>query len=456
MKCTSILSLVFTALILVSIQPEALMAEQGIVPHPKGCADDEIYISSQDWWLTTPGEVGDDGLPGEDFGHLHTELCFPHKATISGEMTLDITSIMHHNPGEFYKLIVQIWAEGLPDLSGVCGEGSAVACAEFDPPRTLASCEASGGTLIGAATCQWQDSLSFDSSIFPFDGWQQFRVRGKVHQTDGSDMRTSTGLHAYLSNGYPISHVYENPDRIEGRGWYTNADWEADQYHAFLDTSDLTKLWSDPGAVAGLPARRHLVGIEVFNAAGHRLRPNGTPATGLSGAEIEAAFTYRRKLQDIGPTNMVPFGALSHLFWWDNRDIVALIDDLRMNGIESDEECQFMTGTPSSTFGIGYRAYHPWELFQRRHVISWKRGLGGGSDTMLNSPLNVGVPPAPVGASPTHTFGHMLNHPVPATPLHTKCAFTVFLNITNKRTDGDGLGFSHSQDSAAFALEVGP
>ena len=235
-----------------------------------------------------------------------------------------------------------------------------------------------------------------------------------------------------------------------------NADWEADQYHAFLDTSDLTKLWSDPGAVAGLPARRHLVGIEVFNAAGHRLRPNGTPATGLSGAEIEAAFTYRRKLQDIGPTNMVPFGALSHLFWWDNRDIVALIDDLRLNGIESDEECQFMTGTPSSTFGIGYRAYHPWELFQRRHVISWKRGLNGGSDTMLNSTLNVGVPPAPEVASPTHTFGHMLNHPVPATPPHTKCAFTVFLNITNKRTDGDSLGFSHRQESAAFALEIVP
>jgi len=59
-----------------------------------------------------------------------------------------------------YKVIIQIWAEGLPDLSGECGEGSAVACKVFDPPRTLASCAASGGTLISEATCQWQDSLT--------------------------------------------------------------------------------------------------------------------------------------------------------------------------------------------------------------------------------------------------------------------------------------------------------
>ena len=236
----------------------------------------------------------------------------------------------------------------------------------------------------------------------------------------------------------------------------SNADWEADQYHVYLDTTDATRQWSDPGAVAGQPAKRHLVTIEVFNAAGERLRPNGTPPTGLPGAEMEAAFTFRRKYQDTGPTNMVPFGALSHLFWWDNRDVEAKIEDLRMNGLESDEECQFLNGTSSSTFGIGYRAYHPWELFQRYHVIWWKRGLSGGSDTMLNSTANVGVPPAAEGASPTHTFGHMLDHPTPSTPPRTKCAFTVFLTTYNKRTDGDNLNYTWKSDSAAFALDIAP
>ena len=191
-----IAALVIVASTLGSSHLTPVRAEQGAVPHPKGCADDEIYISSQDWWLTTPGEVGQDGQPGENFGHLHTELCFPHKATISGEMSLEVTSIMHQNPGDFYKLVIQIWASGLPDLSSMCGEGSAVACKEFDPPRTLATCEASGGTLVGEATCKWTDTLTFDTSIFPFDGWQQYRVRGKVDHADGSSMRTSTGLHA--------------------------------------------------------------------------------------------------------------------------------------------------------------------------------------------------------------------------------------------------------------------
>ncbi len=239
------------------------------VPHPKGCADDEIFLSSQDWWLTTPGQVGQDGQPGEEFGHLHTELCFPHKATISGEMTLDVSSIMHHNPGDFYKLVIQIWAEGWSPSPQVCGEGAAVACKEFDPPRTLATCESSGGTLLSSQTCQWQDSLTFDTSLFPYDGWQQFRVRGMVDQADGSGMRTSTGLHAWLSHGKPIVHVYENPDRIEGRGWYTDANY-AETSVKGLTSEPVSGLWAPwlemtPGS-GGIPVTSHRA---AFDAAIH-------------------------------------------------------------------------------------------------------------------------------------------------------------------------------------------
>ena len=64
--------------------------------------------------------------------------------------------------------------------------------------------------------------------------------------------------------------------------------------------------------------------------------------------------------------------------------------------------------------------------------------------------------PNPVGVSPTHTFGHMLNHPTPSTPPRTKCAFTVYLNTYNKRTDGDDLDFDWKHASAAFALDIAP
>ena len=261
--------LIFAILV---FQSSAALAQGGAVPHPNNCADDEIYISSQDWWLTTPGQFGEDGLPGEEFGHLHTELCFPHKSTITGEMTLDVTSIMHHNPGDFYKLVIQIWASGWEPDPLICGEGSAVACREFDPPRTLASCESSGGTLIGEATCKWQDSLTFDTGIFPYDGWQQWRVRGKVDQADGSSMRTSTGLHAYLSNGKPVNHVYENPDRLEGRGWYTDANYAVSNVKG-LTAAPVSGYWAPwvemKQGADGIPVTSHRVALDAAIHAGN-------------------------------------------------------------------------------------------------------------------------------------------------------------------------------------------
>ncbi len=224
-------------------------------------------------------------------------------------------------------------------------------------------------------------------------------------------------------------------------------DWNAGQYHGYLNTNDPD--WSDP-------TKRHLVTIEIFDAAGKRLRPNGTPATGQPGAEGTANFTYRRRFQDLGPTANVPFGALTHMFWWDNRPVVADVVNLNLGTSASISECQFLTGTKDSTFGIGYRAYHPNEMFQLNHSISWRRGLGAGTGVLLpTSSANVGVEPplgSPVGNSPTNTFGQMLD--IVSDPNRKKCAFTVFLSIRGKAFDGESLATPDVTDSAAFALEI--
>lgn len=234
-------------------------------------------------------------------------------------------------------------------------------------------------------------------------------------------------------------------------------DWNAGQYHAHLDTTD--SRWSGPVDLHDLD-KRHLVMVEIFDAAGQRLRPSGTPATGLGGAEATAAFTYRRRFQETGATAEVPFGALTHMFWWDNRDIFADIVDLRKDGLEFTSECLFFAGTADTTFSVGYRAYHPNEMFQFNHTITWQRGLGSFPSSFgvlqpTNS-NNVGVPPSPPGGSATNTFGQMLvpNEFVPPGPPRKKCAFTAFLNIWNKRTDGDNPGHQHDQDSAAFVIEI--
>lgn len=226
-----------------------------------------------------------------------------------------------------------------------------------------------------------------------------------------------------------------------------DTDWNDGQYHAYLDTTD--PRWNDP-------EKRHLVMLEIFDKDGQRLRPTGTPATGLGGPEIEAAFTYRRRYQETGPTAEVPFGALTHMFWWDNRNVVADIVSLYKNGLHYNAECLFFGGTPDSTFAVGYRAYHPEEMFQLRHYIWWRRGLGStaGAVGILQPSIssNVGKPPNLPGMSATNTFGDMLR--LDLDPTRLKCAFTAFLSIWNKRTDGDDLGYDHKGDTAAFVLEI--
>jgi hypothetical protein len=221
-------------------------------------------------------------------------------------------------------------------------------------------------------------------------------------------------------------------------------EWNSGQYHGAIDTN--LARWSDP-------TKRHLVTVEVFDATGQRLRPNGTPATGLPETEITAPFTFRRRFQDTGPTDNVPFAALTHMFWWDNQSLEAEIVALVQDEAASTSECQFLEGSAASEFGIRYRAYHPNEMFQLSHSIRWRRGLSASEGFLLpSSSANVGKPPDAPGDSPTNTFAEMLD--TVSVPARRKCAFTVFLNIGSKITDGAGLNGQSLEKTAAFALEI--
>jgi len=226
-----------------------------------------------------------------------------------------------------------------------------------------------------------------------------------------------------------------------------DADWDADQYHAMLDTNRIA--WNDPNV-------RHLLTLEVFDDTGRRLRPNGTPATGQPGPEIEAPFTYRRQFQDLGPSANVPFGALTHMFWWDNRPVFADLETLRRDGLIYNAECQYLQGLSSSEFSVGYRAYHPNPLFHDSHTIWWYRGAGSTpehQDTLTYSTVNVGKPPDPAGVSGSNTFGQMLRTNLD--PSRLKCSFVVHLSVGVKTFDGENfLGYLNRYDEWAFSIEI--
>lgn len=226
-----------------------------------------------------------------------------------------------------------------------------------------------------------------------------------------------------------------------------DADWDADQYHAYLNTNRAE--WNDPDV-------RHLLTLEVFDDTGRRLRPNGTPATGQPDAEIEAPFTYRRQFQDLGPSANVPFGALTSMLWWDNRPAFADIEHLVKNGLMFNAECQYLQGLADSTFGVAYRAYHENPLFHDSHTIWWYRGSGSTvehSDTLTTSPSNVGQPPAPAGLSGSNTFAQMLRTNLE--PSRLKCSFVVYLSVGVKTFDGENtLTYLNGWDAWAFSLEI--
>ena len=211
-----------------------------------------------------------------------------------------------------------------------------------------------------------------------------------------------------------------------------NEAWLSGQYHGKLVTTDF-----DRG--------QHLLTVEVFNAAGQRLRPNGA-----GGAGKDEPFKFIRWYQETGPTADVPFAALTHMFWWDNRRVEAEIVDLRKNNVESTAECQFISGQKNSLFSAGYRAYHPEPIFQLYHRMWWRRGLGGPTGNLVsNSPNNVGQPPALPGVSGTETFENMLG-------THKKCSFSLHLSAYVKTFNGIGrLNSLDDWDQAAFALEIG-
>lgn len=215
-----------------------------------------------------------------------------------------------------------------------------------------------------------------------------------------------------------------------------NEEWQDGQFHGVIPTTNFAE-------------GRYLVMIEIFNAAGVRLKPNGAPA---AEAGTPAAFTFRR-WNVPASTDPVPFAALTHLMWWDNRAAVADIVDLRLNGVASDDECQFLADDASGLVTIGYRAYHPQPgtpSFLHNHSLRITRGLNGPFwDVPNTAPLEVGEPPAPANTSVPKSLGELL------LPGHTKCAFAVRLEAHVKTTNGSGtLTNLNRGETAAFAAEI--
>ncbi len=243
-----------------------------------------------------------------------------------------------------------------------------------------------------------------------------------------------------------------------------DADWLSGQYHQYFDTTTLNPTASGiPGPANG----RFLLAVEIFDSAGNRLVPTGVTA---GSGDKAISFQYLRLMSASGPgsTANVQQAALTHLFWADNRKVVAEIDSFTLNGVTSSDECQFLSGPPTASLQVGYRAYHtvlgdpnppnplPPATFMSSFGLSWERGLNGGSGTLdsggdTDMPLTRAAGPPQLSPAANGKLSNLLPAGGP-----TICSFAITLNVYSKNTNGSGNEFSDldASDVAALTLSV--
>ena len=218
--------------------------------------------------------------------------------------------------------------------------------------------------------------------------------------------------------------------------------WLEGQWHAGVVTDELI------GLIPRMPNGHYLFIVDIFEAAGHRMIPNGSLE--LAGAgEVAAAFQYRRLDGPIDApfsnTSVVPHRAVASLFCVDNLSAYADIEAIRHDSADSNANCQFLVGSASNTVQLRYSAYHS-NGFQWYHQVWFKQGLTGPVTYIPDNTSNVFA-----GLTPSLEFDDLLPG------VDKKCAFAANLRAYVRHTNGIGRVSQYDrEDQAAFALEITP
>jgi hypothetical protein len=249
-----------------------------------------------------------------------------------------------------------------------------------------------------------------------------------------------------------------------------NPDWLGGQFHQSLDTTQLpNNLPGGPGTGNG----QFLLILEVFDANGNRLVPQD--ATAPQTGDMTGTFNYIRWLPDGVNTANVPYNALTHVLWVDNRKCVAAIEYF-MNS-SGTQICQFYQEDADTPFYVGFEAYHavmcdgpaspvPPNTFMDGFSLTYQEGLSGNTGTLasggdtnwangcavsVGNAISTAIGPLTTGPFnvPTTTFGDMLSP-------ETACSFSIILNVAPKHTDGNGtiLGYGASMVAAVALADV--
>lgn len=198
---------------------------------PNGYQPGQVVVSAEDWWrreLVPPGGA----IGGNDFGHLHNEVCVYHQQQLPANVPLVIGSLLHQAVSNITSVYFE---DRITEIDNI-------ATAVFIKPRRASTASSNGGIVIDSTivpndpslwTVRWNDSVSYSAYQFPYSGL--YRVRTKISSQDPertmeNTIRTQRATFSFNilvddSNGKPANKsaepAYPGNNSITAVGWST-------------------------------------------------------------------------------------------------------------------------------------------------------------------------------------------------------------------------------------------
>jgi hypothetical protein len=213
------------------------------------------FFDSQAWWQ----DKNQDYFMQE---HLHLGTCFPHAQTVAGTVPFDAVIKLHNNPGVITWVRVQIYLPSSDPNYGAIKKGchgDGIVCYDPQPPLR---CPAN------VMDCTFNIHLDVDTTKFPYDGLQEFRLATNMDMGNSTVMYQTNGWRAYLANGKPVKPVgFDSTlESVEGRGWHTGTNYTNARLDNFPKDTLVSGIWTfkvrlDKGA-DGTPVTEHEILID--------------------------------------------------------------------------------------------------------------------------------------------------------------------------------------------------
>lgn len=309
-----------------------------------------------------------------------------------------------------------------------------------------------------ATDCPWSSTLSFrlkmSDEIYEDIKARYYRI--SYAECDGNGNATEDFIPlfepitwrklVYTGGHFAVDYMRLGPNLPVGNnheyGLYSIPDPAEDDW---LD--DIHGAWNSKAE----PGKRYILKIEIFKEDGTLITP-GTPGGGFVYLHWDGEESFTEITQK----------SLVHVLWTNHNSCYASIEDLRLNGGASSEDCQFITGQAGDNISLGYRAYHekgpPAGTFMRYFNLQWQRGFNGTLQPWVGGSANqpATLDAGPPAISPVFTLTEMFAGDTSISP-HKKCTFMARLYVSAKHTNGSTrLSEYDDSDYASFALEMTP